>query len=129
MVSFLTMKTGNTFELHSHPEEQIMIVIDGYCDKVIEDKIYRVQKGDLIHLTANITHGAFIREVDCKVIDIFSPPMDDYKQKYFQQNAEKVTFSPPTKGEASGGFFGDFIRKPSFSLRLRGSLLLGQMSQ
>ena len=82
MVSFLTMKAGSIFPLHSHPEEQVMIVIDGYCDEVIEDKIYRVQKGDLIHLPANIMHGAFIREADCKAIDIFNPVREDYKEKY-----------------------------------------------
>ena len=90
MVSFLTMKAGSTFELHSHPQEQIMIVTDGYCDEVIEDKVYRVKKGDLIRLPANVSHGAFVREVDCKVIDIFSPVREDYKGRYFEQNVTKV---------------------------------------
>ena len=88
-ISFLTMKAGSAFELHSHPQEQIMIVIEGYCDEIIEDKMYRVQKGDVIYLPANIKHGAFIREIDCKAIDIFSPPREDYKQKYFEQNKGK----------------------------------------
>ena len=26
-----------------------MIVLDGYCDEIIEGKRYRVQKGDVIH--------------------------------------------------------------------------------
>jgi quercetin dioxygenase-like cupin family protein len=85
MVSFLTMKAGSIFPLHSHPEEQIMIVVDGYCDEVIEDKIYRVEKGDVIHLASNLVHGAFLRETDCKVIDIFSPVREDYKQKHWEQ--------------------------------------------
>jgi quercetin dioxygenase-like cupin family protein len=78
-ISFLTMKAGSAFELHSHPQEQIMVVIEGYCD----------EKGDVIYLPANIKHGAFIREIDCKAIDIFSPPREDYKQKYFEQNKGK----------------------------------------
>jgi len=89
LLSFLTMKAGSIFELHSHPHEQIMIVIEGYCDEVIKDKIYRVEKGDVIYLPPNVEHGAFIREVDCKAIDIFSPVRDDYKQKYFDQNGNK----------------------------------------
>jgi quercetin dioxygenase-like cupin family protein len=88
-VSFLIMKAGSVFELHSHPQEQIMIVIEGYCDEIIEDKIYKVHKGDVIYLSANIKHGAFIREIDCKAIDIFSPPREDYKQKYLEQNKGK----------------------------------------
>ena len=93
MVSFLTMKAGSIFELHSHPQEQIMIVIEGYCDEIIEDKIYGVKKGDVIYLPANIKHGAFIREIDCKAIDIFSPPREDYKQKHSEQsNGKKFIF-------------------------------------
>ena len=65
-----------------------MVVIDGYCDEVIEDKIYRVHKGDVIYLPSNIKHGAFIREVDCQAIDIFSPPRTDYKDKYRTQHPE-----------------------------------------
>ena len=45
MLSFLTMKAGSVFELHSHPEEQIMVVLQGYCDEVIEDKDYPVGHG------------------------------------------------------------------------------------
>lgn len=86
LVSFLTMKAGSSFELHSHSQEQIMIVIDGYCDEIIEDKIYRIEKGDVLVIPPNVKHGAFIKEVDCKAIDIFSPVREDYKEKYYAQN-------------------------------------------
>lgn len=85
-ISFLTMKSNSSFEVHSHPEEQIMIVTEGYCDEIIEDKLYRVEEGDVIFLPSGIDHGAFIREVDCKAIDIFSPSREDYRDKFFDQN-------------------------------------------
>jgi quercetin dioxygenase-like cupin family protein len=86
MVSFLTMKAGSVFELHSHPEEQIMVVLEGYCDEVIEDRMYRVGPGDVLHLPAGVRHGAFLREVDCKAIDIFAPPREDYAAKFADQH-------------------------------------------
>ncbi len=86
MISFLTMKAGSVFDLHSHPEEQIMIVLEGYCDEVIEDKIYRVGPGDVIRLPPNVRHGAFLRAVDCKAIDIFSPARADYAAKFRDQH-------------------------------------------
>lgn len=92
MVSFLTMEAGSTFELHSHPQDQIMIVTEGYFDEIIEDKIYRVKKGDVLHLPPNIKHGGFIREVDCKAIEIFSPVREDYKQKYFEQHPGQIGY-------------------------------------
>ena len=86
MISFLTMKAESVFELHSHPQEQIMIVIEGYCDEVIEDRIYRVGPGDVIRLPPNVVHGAFLREVDCKAIDVFSPARSDYAAKFHEQH-------------------------------------------
>ncbi len=88
MLSFITMKAGSVFELHSHPEEQIMFVLEGFCDEVIEDKIYRVGPGDAIHLPAHVRHGAFIREVDCKAIDVFSPPRADYAAHFKRQHPD-----------------------------------------
>ena len=86
MLSFLTMKAGSIFELHSHPEEQIMVVLEGYCDEVIEDRIYRVGPGDVLRLPPNVRHGAFIREVDCKALDVFSPARSDYAARFAEQN-------------------------------------------
>ncbi len=89
MLSFLTMKAGSVFELHSHPEEQIMIVLEGYCDEVIEDRMYRVGPGDVLRLPPNVRHGAFLRDVDCRAIDVFSPPRADYAAKFRDQHPGK----------------------------------------
>ncbi len=86
MLSFLTMKAGSIFELHSHPEEQVMVVLEGYCDEIIEDKIYRVGPGDVLRLPPNVRHGAFLREVDCRVMDVFSPARRDYADKFSEQH-------------------------------------------
>jgi len=82
LVSFLTMSANSFFPPHRHEAEQIMIVIDGYMDEIIEGKLYRVKKGDVIVLPSNVEHGGRIREVDCKAIDIFCPPRVDYLEKH-----------------------------------------------
>jgi quercetin dioxygenase-like cupin family protein len=84
MVSFLTMSANSFFPPHRHEAEQLMIVLEGYCDEIIEGKLYRVNPGDVILLPSNIEHGAYLREVDCRVIDIFSPPREDFKEKYLK---------------------------------------------
>ncbi len=84
MVSFLTMSANSFFPPHRHEAEQIMIVLDGYADEIVEGKLYRLEKGDVIFLPANVEHGAYLREVDCRVIDIFSPPREDFRDKYLK---------------------------------------------
>jgi len=81
VVSFLTMSANSHFPVHQHEAEQIMIVLDGYMDEIIEGKLYRVKKGDVLILPSNIPHGGYIREVNCRVIDIFAPPRADLVRK------------------------------------------------
>ena len=81
LVSFLTMSAHSFFPPHRHEAEQIMIVVEGYMDEIIKGKLYRVKKGDVIVLPSNIEHGGYLREVECKAIDIFMPPRQDYLEK------------------------------------------------
>jgi len=80
-VSFLTMDPNCYFALHRHESEQIMLVIDGACDEIVEGKIYHLEKGDVIILPPNTEHGGYISDRGCRVIDIFSPPRQDFVAK------------------------------------------------
>ena len=84
MISFLKMDKGSYFAPHRHHQEQIMIVLEGYCDEIIEGKLYRVQKGDVIILPSNIEHGAYIYDEDVHVIDVFGEVRADYMIKLLQ---------------------------------------------
>jgi quercetin dioxygenase-like cupin family protein len=84
MISFLKMDKHSYFAPHRHPQEQIMIVLEGYCDEIIEGKRYRVQKGDVIVLPSNIEHGAYIYDEDVLVIDVFGEVRADYLVKMLQ---------------------------------------------
>jgi quercetin dioxygenase-like cupin family protein len=88
MISFLKMDANSYFAPHRHVQEQIMIVLDGYCDEIIEGKLYRVKKGDVIILPSNVEHGAYIRDEDCYAIDIFGSPRSDYMMKMMQNMVE-----------------------------------------
>ncbi|MFQ5996044.1 MAG: cupin domain-containing protein [Dehalococcoidales bacterium] len=80
-VSFLTMAPNSHFAVHHHESEQIMIVLDGACDEIIEGKLYHLEEGDVVILPSNTEHGGYISERSCRVIDIFSPPRQDYVAK------------------------------------------------
>ncbi|GAI93578.1 unnamed protein product [marine sediment metagenome] len=72
-LSFITMEPNSYFATHRHESEQMMIVVDGECDEIVEGRLYHIKKGDVILLPSNIEHGAYIYDKDCRAIDVFSP--------------------------------------------------------
>lgn len=80
-VSFITMSPNITTSLHRHESEQIMIVVDGECDEIVDGKLYHLEKGDVLILPSNTEHGAYISDKGCKAIDVFSPPREDLVAK------------------------------------------------
>lgn len=81
MLSFLNQAPNAYFPPHRHEAEQIMIVIDGEQDEIVEGKIYHLKKGDVITLPSNIEHGGYMTEAGCRAIDIFIPPRKDLLAK------------------------------------------------
>ena len=77
-LSFVSSGPNDKLPLHHHENEQIMIVVDGAVDFVIDGKQYHVEKGDVVILPSNIEHGGYISDKGCHAIDIFSPPRHDY---------------------------------------------------
>lgn len=90
MVSFITMSPWSVFPSHKHEAEQIMIVVDGYMDEMIDGKLYRIKKGDVIRLPSNIPHGGYLYDVPCVAIDIFAPVRPDYVEKTKKQGSYGV---------------------------------------
>ena len=92
LLSFLTMKAGSTFAVHSHPHEQIMTVLEGSCDQILGDKIFRVEKGDVLYMPPGLEHGSILRDEDCVVIDVFVPARELHIEKFRAQNPDAKLF-------------------------------------
>ena len=80
-LSFVRAKPNAIVPTHRHENEQMVIVIDGSIDFVIEGKQYHVEKGDVIVLPPSTEHGAYFTEKGAYVIDVFSPPRQDFVAK------------------------------------------------
>ena len=80
-LSFASAEPNAQISPHRHENEQIMIVTDGAVDFIIEGKLYRVEKGDVVVLPSNTEHGAYIADKGSRVIDVFSPPRQDFVAK------------------------------------------------
>jgi len=80
-VIFVTMAPNAQVPLHHHESEQIMAVMDGAIEYIIDGKIYLLKEGDVAIIPSNIEHGAYVSDRGCRTIEAFSPPRWDYVAK------------------------------------------------
>jgi len=77
-LSFANCEPNAQLPPHRHENEQMLIVMDGAVDFLIEGKQYHLEKGDVVVLPSNTEHGAYFTDRGARVIDVFSPPRQDF---------------------------------------------------
>ena len=86
-LSFLRLSPGLDAKLHSHPEEQAVVVLEGELDMALGGKLYRVHAGEVAVIPGGVPHSAVTLDQPCRVIDIFSPARKDFAEKAAQARA------------------------------------------
>ncbi len=76
-LSFITIEPNKYFPPHHHEAEQLVVVLDGGCDQIVDGKIYPLKKGDVCIIPSNADHGDYVYDKGLKAIEIFSPPRED----------------------------------------------------
>ena len=76
-VSFITIDPNKYFPPHHHEAEQIVVVLDGECDQIVDGKLYPLKKGDVITIPSNVPHGDYVYDKGLKAIEIFAPARED----------------------------------------------------
>ena len=64
---------------HSHPHEQVGVVIEGKIQFTIADETRTLKPGDVYVIPGGVEHEAQTFDHPVKVADIFSPVRDEYK--------------------------------------------------
>jgi len=80
-LSFLSLSPGLDAKLHSHPEEQAVVVLEGELDVALGGKLYRVHAGEVAVIPGGVPHSAVTLDKPCRVIDIFSPARKDFEER------------------------------------------------
>jgi quercetin dioxygenase-like cupin family protein len=63
---------------HTHPHEQMSIIVSGRVRFFIEGKERIVSAGDVLHFPPDCRHGATMMDEEVVLIDIFSPIREDF---------------------------------------------------
>jgi len=77
MLVFWTMKAGAHAAAHRHPHEQIFFLLSGTMEFRLGDEKRTCRPGDVGVIPGGVEHEAWF-PVDTEVVDIFSPPREDF---------------------------------------------------
>ena len=70
-------RKGAVAARHSHPHEQIVVMIEGRLRLTVGDVDKVMAPGDIVVIPPDVPHEAQALE-DTVVLDIFSPPREDF---------------------------------------------------
>ena len=80
MLSVVRIEAHSEGTLHSHPEEQWGVVLEGACIRIQDGQEISAKAGDFWRTRGGIEHSVRTGDQACVVLDIFSPPRQEYKQ-------------------------------------------------
>ena len=72
-----TLAAGSLMPAHSHPQEQIVHILEGKMRLIVEGVPHELSAGDSFYLASNVAHGVETLSAT-RVLDTFSPPRTDY---------------------------------------------------
>ena len=86
-LNWVKFEPGSKYPLHSHPYEQVSIVVQGRMLLTVGEDVREVGPGDMWHASAEVTHGVEILGDEAVVfIDVYSPASEghDGSVKYYE---------------------------------------------
>lgn len=78
MLGLAVLQPHSVVEEHSHPHEQVGMVIEGRAIFIIGGEEKTVSKGDMYRIPGNVRHKVIALDETFKALDIFCPIREDY---------------------------------------------------
>lgn len=76
---FFSLEPGGGIPEHAHPHEQMGTVLGGEIELLIGEERRVVREGDAYHIPSGVLHSARASDSPARVLDVFSPPREDYR--------------------------------------------------
>ncbi|MEM6255770.1 MAG: cupin domain-containing protein [Cyanobacteria bacterium P01_D01_bin.156] len=80
MLSVVKFEPNSVGKIHSHPEEQWGVLLEGDCIRQQGDEEFAMKVGDFWHTPGDVPHTIRAGAAGALVLDIFSPPRQEYKR-------------------------------------------------
>ncbi len=79
MLSYVDLAPHSVVEEHSHPHEQVGMVLEGRARFFIGEEDRVLGKGDMYRIPGHVKHRVIALEEPVKALDIFFPVREDYR--------------------------------------------------
>ena len=79
MLSIVRAAPNKAGSVHAHPEEQWGVLLEGSGVRVQDGVEHPVRKGDFWRTPGGVEHGFIAGPEGAVILDIFSPPRDEYR--------------------------------------------------
>ncbi len=80
MFSVVSFEPGSEGSIHSHPEEQWGILLEGSGTRIQDGMDVAVGEGDFWRTPSGVVHGFKAGPEGAKVLDVFAPPREAYRK-------------------------------------------------
>lgn len=80
MLSLVTIEPNAQGQLHSHPEEQWGVLLEGSGVRTQDGEAVPVKAGDFWRTPGGVPHAFRAGPAGAKVLDVFAPPRAEYRQ-------------------------------------------------
>lgn len=80
MLSIVTAAPNAAGNLHSHPEEQWGVLLEGSGTRIQDGEEFAVSAGDFWRTPGGVEHTFHAGPQGAKILDIFAPPREEYRK-------------------------------------------------
>ncbi len=78
MLSLVEFAPRAVVERHSHPHEQMGLLLEGELEFFVGEEHYVARPGDLWRIPGGVEHGVIAGDQPAKALDVFQPIREDY---------------------------------------------------
>ena len=78
MLSVVDLAADSVVEEHSHPHEQVGMVLQGKVIFTIGGESRTLSAGDVFRIPGNVRHKVVVLDEPARAIDIFTPVREEY---------------------------------------------------
>jgi quercetin dioxygenase-like cupin family protein len=79
MLSVVELDPWSQSPVHSHPNEQWGVCLEGEWIRIQDHQEHPVKAGDFWETPPNVPHGGRTLSHRCLILDIFAPPREEYR--------------------------------------------------